>query len=44
MVSQKVVIPAKAGVWCICNYQVFLDTGFRQYDVCGGLSAFWDFW
>jgi hypothetical protein len=40
MNPQKVVTPAKAGVQCLCDHLIFLDTGFRRYDVRGGCSAY----
>jgi hypothetical protein len=36
------VTPAKAGVHCFCNHLIFLDTGFRRYDVRGGFSTFYE--
>ena len=33
MLLQKIVTPAKAGVQCFCNHPIFLDTGFRRYDI-----------
>ena len=26
----------------VCNYPIFLDTGFRRYDVKGGFSTFYE--
>ena len=35
MNPQKVLTPAKAGVQCFFNHLIFLDTGFRRYDLNG---------
>jgi hypothetical protein len=37
--SKKVVTPAKAGVQFFYNHLIFLDTGFRRYDLSGGFLS-----
>jgi hypothetical protein len=35
----EIVTPAKAGVQCFCHRLIFLDTGFRRYDIRAGFST-----
>ncbi len=43
MLSQKIVIPAKAGIQWFCNGLKFLDSRLRGNDGNEGFSAFCEF-